>query len=140
MNLDIKFNFTGVDWKIVSETLKHVGMNYDKPASHRKAFENSYVTVFIYKDNQLIGFGRAISDGVFQSAVYDVAVVPEFQKKGTGSLIIKSILSRLPKCNIILYANPGKEEFYEKHGFRRMKTGMAYFKNAEEMIEKGFTE
>jgi ribosomal protein S18 acetylase RimI-like enzyme len=140
VNLDIRFNFTGVNWEIVSETLKRVGMTYDKPAAHRKAFENSYVTVFIYKDNQFIGFGRSISDGVFQAAVYDIAVIPEFQKMGAGSIIIKSILARLPKCNIILYANPGKEEFYEKLGFRKMKTGMAYFRKTEEMKEKGFTE
>jgi ribosomal protein S18 acetylase RimI-like enzyme len=140
MNPDIRFDFTGVDWKVVSEILKRVGMTYDKPAVHKKAFENSYVTMFIYKENQLIGFGRAISDGFFQAAIYDVAVIPEFQKKGAGSIIIRSILSRLPKCNIILYANPGKEIFYEKHRFKKMKTGMAYFRKADEMKEKGFTE
>jgi len=39
-----------------------------------------------------------------------------------------------------LYAAPGKERFYEKLGFRRMKTGMALFLNRERMQMKGFTE
>jgi len=30
----------------------------------------------------LAGFGRAISDGVYQAAVYDCAVVEEHQAKG----------------------------------------------------------
>jgi ribosomal protein S18 acetylase RimI-like enzyme len=114
-------------------------MGYHEPSLHRKAFENSYVTVFLYQGNHLIGFGRAISDGAYQAAIYDVAVNPDYQRKGLGSTIIETILTRLPQCNIILYASPGKETFYIKHEFKRMKTGMARFTNAENMREKGFT-
>jgi len=39
-----------------------------------------------------------------------------------------------------LYASPGKEGFYEKQGFRKMKTGMACFIHREAMSERGFTE
>ena len=140
MDMEIKSDCTGVNWKLVSDTLKNVGMGHYEPDRHKKAFENSYATVFVYHDNTMIGFGRAISDGAYQAAVYDVAVVPEFQKKGIGNIIIRNILSRLPECSIILYASPGKEGFYSKNGFRKMKTGMAQFMNAEKMAENGFTE
>jgi hypothetical protein len=53
---------------------------------------------------------------------------------------LKNILSKLPECNIILYASPGKEGFYVKNNFRKMKTGMVQFVNAEKMTEKGFTK
>ena len=129
-----------MDWKIVSETLKNVGMAYDKPEIHRQAFENSHTTVFIYCGDQLIGFGRAISDGVYQAAVYDVAVIPEFQRKGFGTIIIQNILDRVSQCNVILYTSPGREAFYKTLGLRKMKTGMALFRKVEEMKEKGFTE
>jgi GNAT superfamily N-acetyltransferase len=140
VEIDIRFDCSEVDWKAVSETLRRVGMAYYEPNIHRKAFENSYITVFIYRDNCLIGFGRAISDGAYQSAVYDVAVIPEFQKKGIGTTIMKNILAQLSQCNVILYAAPGKEDFYRTLGLRKMKTGMALFGKAEEMREKGFTE
>lgn len=140
MELDIKYDCTGVDWKIIADTLKRVGMAYDKPDFHRRTFEASHTTVFIYSGGRLIGFGRAISDGIYQAAIYDIAVVPEFQKKGIGTIIMKSILAKIPGCNVILYAAPGKEEFYKTLGLRRMKTGMALFKKAEAMKEKGFTE
>ena len=137
---EIKYDGSGVDWKEISETLRRVGMSYGDPDSHRKAFENSHTTVFAYRGDQLIGFGRAISDGVCQAAIYDVAVVPEFQKKGVGTAIIKHILARIAHCNVILYASPGKEGFYKTLGMRKMKTGMARFIKAEEKKERGFTE
>ncbi len=140
MDIEVKFDCSGVDWKIVSDTLRDVGMAYFEPGLHRRAFKNSYVTVFIYHEKRLIGFGRAISDGAYQAAIYDVAVIPDFQKKGLGNTIMENIIDRLPQCNIILYATPGKEGYYIKHGFRKMRTGMANFSNAEKMAEKGFTD
>lgn len=140
MEIEVKNDCTGVDWKAVSETLKCVGMAYHEPDLHRKAFEASHTTVFIYHDDRLIGFGRAISDGAYQAAVYDCAIIPEFQGKGLGRTIMANILSRLSYCNIILYASPGKEGFYQKQGFRKMKTGMACFINSQTMKERGFTE
>jgi ribosomal protein S18 acetylase RimI-like enzyme len=140
MEIDVRYDCSEVDWKTVSETLKRVGMAYDKPDIHRKAFEASHTTLFVYRGAQLIGFGRAISDGFYQAAIYDVAVLPEFQRKGIGTIIIKKILERLSGCNVILYASPGKEAFYETLGLRKMKTGMALFKHPVKMKEKGFTE
>ncbi len=140
MDIQIKFDCSEVDWQLVADTLKDVGMGHHAPGLHKKAFENSYVTVFIYHKSKLIGFGRAISDGAYQAAIYDVAVHPDFQKRGMGNIILKNILSRLPECNIILYASPGKEGFYTKNDFRKMKTGMAHFTNAETMARKGFTD
>ena len=138
MGLKIDTDCAGVDWQLISESLEKVGMAFHAPEVHQKAFEASHTTVFIYEESQLIGFGRAISDGQYQGAIYDVAVLPEAQGKGIGKLIIKKILDRLSNCNIILYATPGKEGFYQKLGFRMMKTGMAIFTTSQAM-EK-FTE
>ncbi|MBI5252040.1 MAG: GNAT family N-acetyltransferase [Desulfomonile tiedjei] len=140
METVMKFDCLGVDWNIVSQTLRQVGMACYEPDLHRRAFENSLVTVFIYHGDQMIGFGRAISDGAYQAAIYDVAVVPELHGQGIGTTIIRNILTRLPQCNFILYAAPGKEDFYKKLGLRKMKTGMAFFRKADEMAKKGFTE
>ena len=140
MELDIQLDCADVNWQFVAETLKRVGMAYAEPVAHKKAFENSQVTVFIRREGQLIGFGRAISDGVFQAAIYDVAVVPEYQAQGIGAIIIKTIMDKFSDCNFILYAALGKEGFYQTLGFRKMKTGMALFRDAERMQERGFTE
>ena len=140
MDIDIRYDCLAIDWPKVSETLRRVGMAHHAPEVHRKAFEASHTTVFAYHDGRLIGFGRAISDGIYQGAVYDVATVPEWQGKGIGTMMLKAILERLEGCNVILYAAPGKEGFYRKFGFDRMKTGLARFRNPEQMKERGFTE
>ncbi len=138
--VEVKYGCAGVDWARVAETLKRVGMACHEPEAHRRAFEASHTTVFVYQGGQLVGFGRAISDGVYQAAVYDVAVLPESQGKGIGKTVVQHVLARLTSCNVILYASPGKEDFYRTLGFRKMMTGMALFQNAASMEEKGFTE
>ena len=89
MDINIKLDCSNVDWEAVSNILKDVGMGYYEPDLHEKAFNNSYVSVFVYRDNRMIGFGRAISDGAYQAAIYDCAVVPEFQGKGIGRTIYR---------------------------------------------------
>ena len=140
MDVDIRFDYSGVDWTQVYETLKRVGMGHYTPDLHRKAFEASHTTVFAYSGDRLVGFARALSDGVCQAAVYDVAVVPECQRQGVGARLMTALLSRLDGLNVILYASPGKEDFYRKLGLRKMKTAMARFPHPDARAQAGFTE
>lgn len=140
MDVDVRHDCTGADWQTVSDILKSVGMAYHEPEVHRRAFEGSHTTVFVYHAERLIGFGRAISDGVCQAAIYDCAVLHEFQGRGIGKAIMNTILSEISHCNAILYATPGKEGFYQTLGFRKMTTGMAHFKKGVAMRKRGFTE
>ena len=140
LEIEIEHELPDSGWKIVSQTLKEVGMAHYEPHVHKKAFANSRATIFAFHSGRLIGFDRAISDGVYQAAIYDVVVIPEFQGRGIGTTIIKNFLSNLPSCNFILYTMPGKEDFYRKLGFRTMKTGLAIFRKADNMTMLGFTE
>ena len=140
MKLRLQFDTTNIHWERVAEILQTVGMAYHDSETHKTAFENSYVVVFAFDEDEMIGFGRAISDGTYQAAIYDVAILPDYQGKGIGKAIVDRILTKCPNCSVILYAAPGKELFYEKLNFRKMKTGMALFTNAERMKQRGFTE
>jgi N-acetylglutamate synthase-like GNAT family acetyltransferase len=140
MSIQIRQNCSNVDWNAISELLKQTGMASFAPEIHQKIFEASYAVAFAYDGGQLIGCGRALSDGIYQAALYDIAVLPKYQKKNVGRNLVEAILARTGHCNVILYASPGKEGFYRKLGFRAMKTGMARFTRAEIMAEKGFTE
>ena len=138
MQLDIKLNCAEVDWGKIASSLKKVGMACFDPEVHQRAFESSHTVVFVYENSELIGFGRAVSDGEYQGAVYDLAVLPEAQGRGIGGITMKKIQERIPRCNLILYATPGMEGFYRKLGFRSMKSGMAIFRNPK--TRKRFTE
>ena len=41
---------------------------------------------------------------------------------------------------IILYAVPGREPFYRKFGFRRMRTAMAIFEDQALAFERGYID
>jgi GNAT superfamily N-acetyltransferase len=109
MNLKLKFDTSNINWDLVTEILKSVGMAYHTSELNQLAFNNSFTVVFAFDDDKMVGFGRAISDGAFQAAIYDVAVLPDYQGKGIGKMIINSIIQRCPNCNFILYSAPGKD-------------------------------
>jgi ribosomal protein S18 acetylase RimI-like enzyme len=140
MSIRLQRATTDIQWEAVVDILKTVGMSYTTPEVHQQAFRNSHTVVFVFDDEKLIGFGRALSDGTYQAAIYDVAVHPNYQGKGIGKTILRTILEDNPTCNFILYAAPGKEPFYEKERFKRMKTAMALFPDMEKMRAKGFIE
>ena len=140
MELHIQTDCRNIDWEVVSQTLRQVGMAWWEAGKEESIFKASQAVVFIFEGEKLIGFGSAISDRLIQAALYDVAVVPEYQKRGIGRVIIENLCHQLPGCNIILYAAPGKETFYRKLGFSRMLTGMALFTDARSKRERGFTD
>jgi N-acetylglutamate synthase-like GNAT family acetyltransferase len=97
-----------------------VGWQYRDVNDIEKSLQNSFwVTSAKYK-NKLIAVARATGDGVFNATIWDVAVLPEYQKKGIGSLILNSMLNKLSDCDIplvTLYTSYTKKCFYSKLGF-----------------------
>ena len=140
MQLHWQDNCDGIDFDAVRSLLKSVDMGYYDADKHQRAFLHSAAVTFVFDGQQLIGCGRAISDGVYNAAIYDIAVSGDYQGYGLGKAVVQRLMGRLADCNIILYASPGKETFYRKLGFRKMLTGMACFINEPRMIEHGFIE
>ena len=140
MNIKIQTDCININWQEVRNILKTVGMSYVDAEIHKKSFENSEIVIFIFDNDKLIGFGRALSDGIRQASIYDVAILPEYQGKGIGKLLLENIISQAPSCNFILDASPGKEGFYESLGFGKLSTGMGLFYDMERMKNRGFIE
>jgi N-acetylglutamate synthase-like GNAT family acetyltransferase len=90
-----------------------------------KAFQNSRYAVFVLDGERLIGAGRAFGDEVDCAVICDLAVHPDAQGKGVGEKILEALKHKVRHHRrIILYTKPGKEDFYLKRGFNRMKTAM----------------
>ena len=82
--------------------------------------ENSYLALGFIDDGKLIGFCRAISDGVYKAFLFDVIVKDEYQNEGIGSLIIESVLNHkklIDVKHIELYCPEKITPFYKKLGF-----------------------
>jgi ribosomal protein S18 acetylase RimI-like enzyme len=65
----------------------------------------------------LVGFCRAISDGVTNAYVSTVAVLPEYRGKGIGAELVKRLLEGRDTIRFVLHAAPGVQGFYRKLGF-----------------------
>lgn len=93
---------------------------------------------FVYSNNRLVGAGRALADGGDCSYICDIAVHPEFQGVKLGKAIVEKLVALSEGYKkILLYANPGKEGFYQKLGFRKMNTAMAIFADDRLVIKSG---
>ena len=91
-----------IDFQKVSDLLRYYGLSDLDSDTQRQVFQNSYVTIFVKKDGELIGVGRAISDGISQGAIYNIAVKDAYRGKGIGKRIVDEILKRLSGCNVII--------------------------------------
>ena len=81
---------------------------------------NSWYSVSIYHDRRLIGFGRIISDGIYQTLICDVMVHSEYQTQGIGTKLMNALLQKCDQEGIKwvqLFCAKGKQNFYKKLGF-----------------------
>ena len=140
VSYEIQDSCEGIDFAEVSDLLHFYGLSDLDKDTQKRVFENSYVTIFIKDEDKLIGVGRALSDGICQGAIYNIAVRDEYRGKGIGKLIVDQILSRLPGCNVVLYTHPKHIGLYEHWGFRRMHTSYAKFPQEEHYEQEGFFE
>ena len=94
--------------------LDRVQQALDNSLSHVSAWH-------IHNQEQcLIGFARAVSDGAFHATLLDIVVHPDFQGRGIGKIIVKSLIEQLHKAeinDITLFASPHIVDFYYKLGF-----------------------
>ncbi len=101
-------------------------MNFSKEQT-QKALLNSIYTVIAVDDyGDAVGMGRLTGDGMYYMIV-DIAVCPDYQKKGIGTEIINMLITYVSgetpvggRSSIQLIAEKGKESFYEKIGFKKI--------------------
>ena len=139
MALDWTDTLDLVDWEELSALYKVAPLGDKPPANLKIVFSNSRYRCFVSEHGRIVGVGRALADGVDTSYICDIAVLPEYQGTGLGKQIVARLveLSRGHK-KIILYAVPGKEPFYRKFGFKRMRTAMAIFDDQALAQERGY--
>ena len=102
------------------------------PLDHaRKALQNGIINVSAIYNGELIGMGRLIGDGAMYWYLQEIVVLPQFQGKGIGTMIVNHLID-YAKANSISgefttiggVSAKGKEPFYEKMGFEIISNGI----------------
>ena len=109
------------DYRTLRES---VGWHLFSKNQMQQALDNSLYTIVAVENNQSVGMGRLIGDGMY-FLIVDVVVQPVFQKCGIGTNIMNMLLKYVEKktptggrSSVQLVAEKGKEPFYEKLGFK----------------------
>ena len=131
----------GIDWPELEALYRAAPLGNKKAADLETVFKNSRFCCFALEQGRIVGAGRALADGVDCSYLCDVAVLPSHQGTGVGKEIVAKLVAlSAGHKKIILYSVPGKEPFYRRFGFRRMRTAMAIFENQAQAVERGYVD
>lgn len=109
---EFNFLYNAVGWGEYDENISKI------------ALENTFYSVSIYDDNKIIGYGRIIGDKICFLYIQDIMVLPEYQGKKIGTMIMNKLLEKIAEVRtanadlrVYLGASKNKEKFYEKFGF-----------------------
>ena len=95
----------------------------DNAAALREGFGHSLLTLAAYEGDELLGLVRAVGDGATVVFIQDILVLPDRQRQGIGTALMKAVLERYPDVRQIeLTADdtPEAAAFYRSLGFSEM--------------------
>ena len=93
-------------------------INRDYP-SIRKLLAGSTAVITVWKNKEIIGFGRATSDGIYRAVLWDIIVADELQRQGLGRKVVEALLDspKINKVERVYLMTTNSSEFYRQLGF-----------------------
>ena len=90
----------------------------------KKCLANSDVIISLWVGNEIVGFGRALTDGIYRGVLWDIVIDQNYQGNGYGSLIIKSLLSskKIKNTKKLYLMTTNKKRFYSQFDFKEVSS------------------
>ena len=95
----------------------------DDPDLVARIIAGSHCFMIVTNGSEIIGMGRALSDGASDAYIQDVTVKKTFRGQGIGTRIIEELVERLHQDGLAwigLIAEKNSYQFYEQLGFKKM--------------------
>ena len=88
----------------------------------KKCLANSDVIISLWVGNEIVGFGRALTDGIYRGVLWDIVIDKNHQGKGFGTLVLKKILSsrKIKNTKKLYLMTTNKKRFYSQFGFKEV--------------------
>ena len=88
----------------------------------KKSLANSDVIVSLWVDNEIVGFGRALTDGIYRGVLWDIVIDQNHQGKGYGTLLVENLLSskKLKNTKKLYLMTTNKKFFYSQFNFKEV--------------------
>lgn len=91
-----------------------------------ESIKNSTYHIFAYDNDKLVGLISGLSDCNINLFISYLVVLPEYQKQGIGTQLLKKVISKKRFHRIQLITEVKDKEFYTKNGF--IEDGIGMFK------------
>ena len=88
----------------------------------KKCLANSDIVVSLWVGNEIVGFGRALTDGIYRGVLWDIVIDQNHQGKGFGTLIVKNLLSskKIKNTKKLYLMTTNKKLFYSQFDFKEV--------------------
>ena len=88
----------------------------------KKCLANSDVIVSLWVGNEIVGFGRALTDGIYRGVLWDIVIDQNHQSKGFGKLIVQNLLSskKIKNTKKLYLMTTNKKLFYSQFKFEEV--------------------
>jgi ribosomal protein S18 acetylase RimI-like enzyme len=117
------------DYETVRQFLSDVGWQtrVQDPMRFAKIIERADRTVVAFDDARVIGFGRALCDGVSNGYLSMIAVAADKRGQGIGRELVKRLMAEDEDEDVTWVLRAGREKssgFWRKLGFTESKVAM----------------
>jgi GNAT superfamily N-acetyltransferase len=124
---EINPDLSKIDWDYLVSLYEKINWRQRVADELEKAFKQSTTTIFIFKAEQVIAFGRVIGDGRYYAILADIVVDPDFQGQGLGKYLVNKLNSLLVDYHFVnLSAAPGADRFYKSLGWKKQTTAFIW--------------
>jgi ribosomal protein S18 acetylase RimI-like enzyme len=90
-----------------------------------RAFDKSLYIFGAFDDSKLIGLIRCVGDGEHVLVVQDLIVDPEYQKRGIGTYLFKTIMQKYSKVRMFMVVTDIEDivdnKFYQSFNLRKLE-------------------
>ncbi len=118
-----------IDAQKIIELYRSAGLPrpIDDAARIKKMFANSNLVISAWKDSELIGVSRSLTDFSWCCYLADLAVIKNFQKAGVGRKLVEMTREAVGENSMVLLLSvPGALAYYPKIGMEKVENGFIF--------------